>query len=99
MSLGKAAAWILEAMRSIVFLLLGLMALGAVQRPLLRGGQLTLIEMLLVSTADLAILYVVHRKLLAQRRFYRASQKPVLTAGKTLILLGYAGAALLIAAL
>ncbi len=99
MSLGKAAAWMLEAVRSIVFLMLGLMALGAMQRSLFQSGQLTLFEMLLVLTADLAILYVVHRKFLAQRRFYRASQKPALTGGKTLILLGYAGAALLVAAL
>ncbi|MED5021027.1 hypothetical protein P9847_27570 [Paenibacillus chibensis] len=99
MTLGKAAAWLLEAVRSVVFLMLGLLALGAAERPLLKKEPLNLIEMLLLLTADLAILYVLHRKFLAQRRFYRSSQKPALSGLKTLLLLGYACLALVMMAI
>ncbi|MCJ8011894.1 hypothetical protein MUG84_09085 [Paenibacillus sp. KQZ6P-2] len=99
MSMGKAAGWMLESLRSVVFLMLGLMFLGAAERPLTEGGQLQPGQMLLLATADLAILYVVHRNFLAQRRFYRASQKSELSAAKTVTLLGYACIAILITAM
>jgi len=99
MSVGKAAAWMLEALRSIVFLMIGLLALGAAERPLTEGMQLQPGQMLLLLTADLAILYVVHRKFLAQRRFYRPSQKAELSAAKTMTLLGYACIAIIIIAI
>ncbi|MEI0738541.1 hypothetical protein VQ056_21035 [Paenibacillus sp. JTLBN-2024] len=61
MGIGKAAAWTLEALRSIMFLAVGLFALGAVERPLTDGKELAPIQMLLFLAANLTVLYVLHR--------------------------------------
>ncbi|BFH60043.1 MULTISPECIES: hypothetical protein [Paenibacillus] len=93
MSIRKAVSWLLEALRSVVFLMVGILILGAAERPLTAGGRLQPAQLLLLLAADLIILYVVHRKFIAQRRFYRSSEKPALSGRQTLILLGFAAIA------
>jgi hypothetical protein len=96
MGIGKAAAWTLEALRSIMFLAVGLFALGAVERPLTDGKELAPIQMLLFLAANLTVLYVLHRNWFGQRRFYRSAEKPKLSGAKTVALIGFACVAIFI---
>ncbi|GIO32315.1 hypothetical protein J2TS6_34560 [Paenibacillus albilobatus] len=90
MGIGKAAFWTLEALRSVVFLVMGLLVLGAVERPLTDGKELAPIQMMLLLAANLAVLYVLHRNIFALRRFYRPAEKKKLSAAMTAVLLGFA---------
>jgi len=98
MGMGKTAAWLLESLRSIAFLIVGLLVLGAVERPLTDGKELTPIQMLLFLAANLAVLYVLHRNFFAQRRFYRSAEKMKLSAAKTATLIGFACLVIIIVA-
>ncbi len=81
-----------HAAYSILYLCLGLGALGGIQQPLLGELPESLPILIGLLTANLILLYVIHRNVLSQRLWFLSVSVGKLSVNRTKILLLVAGA-------